>query len=47
LGDDTSHCIERQGDISIILFNAQDKTILDVVIVHGLMKKLLFVKKNG
>ncbi len=45
MGDDTSHCIERQGDISIILFNAQDKTILDVLVVHGLMKKLLFVKK--
>jgi hypothetical protein len=45
LGDDTSHRIERQGDVSIILFNGQDKTILDVLNVRGLMKKLLFVKK--
>lgn len=45
LGDDTSHCIERQEDVSIILFNGQDKTIIDVLSVHGLMKKLLFVKK--
>ncbi len=44
MGDDTSHCIERQGDVSIILFNGQDKTILDVLSGHGLMKKLLFVK---
>jgi hypothetical protein len=44
LGDDTSHYIERQGDVSIILFNGQDKTILDVLNVHGLIKKHFIVK---
>jgi hypothetical protein len=45
LGDDTSHHIEREGDISIVVPNGQKKSITNVFHVSSLMKNICSIKK--
>ncbi len=45
LGDDTSHHIEREGDVSIVVPNGQKKSITNVFHVLSLMKNLFSIKK--
>jgi hypothetical protein len=45
MGDDISHHIKGQGDLSIVLSSGRKKIIPNVLHVLNLMKNLFFLKK--